>query len=103
MPPDVFDAIANPIRRDLLRLLAEGPKAVHELAAHFDRGRPAISEHLKVLRDVGLVADEAQGRHRIYRLDARPLRDVQDWVGTYERFWRDRMARLAFLLDEDDP
>ena len=86
MTADVFDALANPIRRELLALLRTGPKPVNVLAARFQRGRPAISEHLKVLREAGLVFEEPRGRERYYHLDAEPLRVVADWLATYERF-----------------
>jgi DNA-binding transcriptional ArsR family regulator len=98
---DVFAALASPARRELLRLLRdEGPLPVQQLADHFDMRRPSVSEHLKVLRDAGLVAEQKSGRHRYYRLTAEPLRDVFDWLSPYERFWRDRFASLRQVLDE---
>jgi DNA-binding transcriptional ArsR family regulator len=100
---DVFAAIGNPIRRDLLALLRTGPKPVNTLAAHFDRGRPAISEHLKVLREAGLVREEPRGRERYYHLDPRPLREVGDWLAAYDVFWADRLQALSTLLDESAP
>lgn len=101
MPTDVFAALANPTRRDLLAMLRDGPRPVKALAAEFPLGRPAISEHLKVLRDAGLVVEEPRGRERYYHLDARPLRAVGDWLGPYERFWRERLAGLRDLLDQE--
>ena len=103
MSPDVFDAIANPIRREILAQLQAGPKPVKVLAAGFSRGRPAISEHLRVLLQAGLVRDEPRGRERYYHLEAEPLRAVRDWVDEYERFWQDRLGRLSTLLDEEAP
>jgi DNA-binding transcriptional ArsR family regulator len=100
--PDVFAALASPVRRDLLRLLLSGPAPVNTLAGHFDMRRPSVSEHLKVLREAGLVVERRQGRHRLYELDARPLRDVSDWLHPYERFWRERLGKLRDLLDETD-
>lgn len=96
----VFAALANGARREVLRLLRErGPQPVQSLADHFDMRRPSLSEHLKVLREAGLVSEERSGRHRIYRLEAAPLADVQDWLHPYERFWRDRLKGLGELLD----
>ncbi|MEU2554214.1 ArsR/SmtB family transcription factor [Streptomyces sp. NPDC014684] len=96
----VFAALANSTRREVLRLLRErGPLAVQALADHFDMRRPSLSEHLKVLRDAGLVSERRSGRQRIYRLEAAPLADVQDWLHPYERFWRDRLRDLGDLLD----
>ena len=86
--PDVFSALASPVRRSLLDLLADGPHTVQELATHFDMRRPSVSEHLKVLKDSGLVHERRAGRHRIYGLDASPLRDMADWLRRYEKFWR---------------
>jgi DNA-binding transcriptional ArsR family regulator len=100
--PDVFAALASPVRRDLLRLLLSGPTPVNTLAAEFDMRRPSVSEHLKVLRDAGLVVERRNGRQRLYELDARPLRDVSDWLLPYERFWRERLGTLRELLDEVD-
>ena len=67
----------------MLRLLQEGgPQPVRELAAHFDMARPSFSEHLRVLREAGLVSERKDGRQRFYRLDAVPLAEVQDWLHT---------------------
>ena len=96
----VFAALANATRRAVLRLLRDGgPQPVQALAAHFDMARPSLSEHLKVLRDAGLVSEQRSGRQRIYRLEAAPLAEVQDWLHPYERFWRDRLKGLGELLD----
>jgi DNA-binding transcriptional ArsR family regulator len=96
----VFAALANVTRREVLRLLRErGPQPVQTLADHFDMRRPSLSEHLKVLREAGLVSEQRSGRQRIYRLEAAPLAEVQDWLHPYERFWRDRLKGLGDLLD----
>ncbi|MFC4144684.1 ArsR/SmtB family transcription factor [Micromonospora mangrovi] len=97
---DVFAALASPTRRELLRLLRErGGQPVAQLAAHFDMRRPSLSEHLKVLKDAGLVTEEPIGRQRLYSLRPEPLREVADWLGPYERFWRARLADLRDVLD----
>jgi DNA-binding transcriptional ArsR family regulator len=99
--PDVFEAIASPVRRALLDVLAGGARSVHDLAAPFEMTRPAVSQHLRVLREAGLVTEERVGRERHYRLDARPLRTVADWAGRYEQSWL-RDARLLRELVEED-
>ncbi len=101
MSSDAFSALASPVRRSLLALLSERPHTVQELASQFDMRRPSVSEHLKILKDSGLVHEQRSGRHRVYRLDAAPLKDVADWLHPFERFWRDRMRALADVLDED--
>ncbi|MFE1314451.1 ArsR/SmtB family transcription factor [Streptomyces sp. NPDC058755] len=96
----VFAALANASRREVLRLLRErGPQPVQALADHFDMRRPSLSEHLRVLREAGLVSEQRSGRQRIYRLEAAPLAEVQDWLHPYERFWRDQLKGLGALLD----
>lgn len=97
---DVFAAIASPVRRELLDALRGGPRSVHELAAGFAISRPAVSQHLKVLREARLVAEDRTGRESHYRLDPAPLREVGAWVEHYEQFWRSRMARLRDVLEE---
>jgi len=98
--PDVFAALANPTRRDLLQALLErGPQPAQSLAALFEMARPSVSEHLRVLREAGLVEERRAGRQRIYRLEAEPLHEVADWLAPYERFWRARLAGLRDLLD----
>jgi DNA-binding transcriptional ArsR family regulator len=97
---DVFEAIASPVRRGLLDAMRDGPLAVHELSEGFAISRPAVSQHLRVLLNAHLVVEERAGRQRRYRLDPIPLREVQDWVGHYERFWQHRLAALRHVLDD---
>jgi uncharacterized protein YndB with AHSA1/START domain/DNA-binding transcriptional ArsR family regulator len=100
-PDDVFLALANPVRRRLLEVLADGPRSAGSLAGLFDLSRPAVAEHLQVLRRAGLVRDEPLGRHRHYHLTADPLADVGDWLHPFERFWRGRLRTLADLVEEN--
>ena len=97
-----FAALASPTRRALLDMLRDGPRPVRELAAAFDMRRPSVSEHLRVLREAGLVAEERRGRERHYRLEPAPLRDVADWLQSFEAFWRGRLANLRAHLDEEE-
>ena len=99
---DVFAALANPIRRELLVQLRRGPRGVTELARRFEVGRPAVSEHLQILRRARLVQDEARGRERYYHLDPRPLGEVGEWLFAFERYLEDRMLALERVLDEEE-
>ncbi|MEV4545906.1 DNA-binding transcriptional regulator, ArsR family [Micromonospora echinaurantiaca] len=99
--PDVFAALANPTRRAVLRLLLErGEQPVHRLAEHFAMRRPSLSEHLRVLKEAGLVVEQPAGRQRLYSLRPEPLREVVDWLTPYERFWRGRLTQLREVLAE---
>ncbi len=99
---DVFSALANPVRRDLLVHLRKGPRNVTDLASKFELGRPAVSEHLQVLRKASLVREEQRGRERFYHLDPRPLKKVGAWVETFERYWTQRLDDLEALLNQED-
>jgi DNA-binding transcriptional ArsR family regulator len=96
----VFAALANPTRRDILDMLLGGERTVVKIAERFDMARPSVSEHLKVLRDCGLVAEDKQGRFRRYRVNPQPLQEISTWLSPYERFWRKRLAALGEVLDE---
>lgn len=96
----MFAALANPTRREVLRLLRdEGEQPVQRLADRFEMRRPSLSEHLRVLKDAGLVTERPVGRQRVYALRPEPLREVADWLTPYERFWRQRLAGLGDVLD----
>ena len=97
---DVFSALANPIRREILVHLRRGPRAVGDLAERFEVGRPAVSEHLQVLRKAKLVREEPRGRERFYHLDPRPLSEVEQWLGAFTKYWQQRLGALEDLLDE---
>ncbi len=90
----VASAIADPVRRRILSMLRGGPLAAGEIAETFDISRPAISRHLRVLRESGLVADEANGRQRVYTLDTAPLEELQDWLAGFGRQWEARLDAL---------
>ena len=97
---DIFSALANPIRRRILELLREEALAAGEIAARFDLNRPAVSEHLQVLRSVNLVWEETRGRQRFYHLNAAALAEVGDWLHPFERYWRQRIRALSDTLNE---
>lgn len=98
---NVFSALANPARRKILMHLREGPCPVNELAKDFQIGRPAVSEHLQVLRKACLVREEARGRERYYHLDPRPLTEVNKWLHAFSHYWAARLSDLENVLDED--
>lgn len=98
---DVFSALSNPVRRELLLQLRSGPRAVNELASGFELGRPAISEHLQVLRKAHLVREEPRGRERYYHLDPRPLIEVNEWINAFSHYWKQRLTSLGRLLDQE--
>jgi len=97
---DVFGVLANPVRRQLLVALRAGPLPAGELAGRFALSRPAVSEHLAVLRQAGLVREEPRGRHRYYHLAAEPLAEIQEWLNPFERYWRGRLTDLKTMLEE---
>ena len=99
---DVFQAIAHPTRRRLLDELAAGEASVSRLASPFDMSRPAVSQHLRILREAKLVSERRVGRERLYRLEPEPLREVNDWLARYERFWTDKLEALGEYLDRQD-
>lgn len=100
---EVLAALANPTRRKILELLLSHSRLpVSSLSSRFDMARPSVSEHLRVLRDVGLVSERRSGRQRLYRLDPEPLIGLRNWLRPYEEFWQQRLDNLRILLDEEE-
>lgn len=97
----VFRAIADPTRREILNLLRRRRASVGEIAGNFRVSRPAISKHIRLLRRAGLVLSENQGTTRICRLNAAPLRAVDDWLREYQELWRESLHNLKRLVEED--
>jgi DNA-binding transcriptional ArsR family regulator len=91
---DVFNAIAEPRRRDVLGALAGGDRDVTSLVNKLGWPQPQVSKHLGVLRKVGLVSVTREGRRRMYSVNGQALRPVYDWVKTYERFWEHQLDRI---------
>ena len=81
--------------------LRRGPRGASELAEGFDIGRPAVSEHLQVLRKARLVREEPRGRERYYHLDPRPLGEVETWLHAFSRYWQRRVSMLEGVLDKE--
>jgi DNA-binding transcriptional ArsR family regulator len=99
---DVFLAIADPTRRAILHRLAHGEQTAGDLAAPFDTTQSAISQHLGILRDAGLVRVRSEGRRRVYHLRPAPLKRVARWVAHYERFWNERLDAIGEYLDREE-
>ena len=101
---DVFLAIADPTRRRMLEMLRSDERAATELARSFRISQPSVSQHLRVLRDAGLVRARRNGRQRIYQLRPRKLKVVVDWVAYFDKFWDEKLSALGTYLDrmEDD-
>ncbi len=97
---DVFGAISHPARRRMIDLLAEGDHSVNALAGHFQMSRPAVSQHLRILLEAGLVTEQRHGRERRYHLVPAGLGPVREWIAHYERFWDDRLQRLQQHLSK---
>jgi DNA-binding transcriptional ArsR family regulator len=96
---DVFRAISDPTRRALLDRLRGGAAPVNALAAEFSQSRPAISKHLRVLRDARLVREQRVGRERLYQLDPVPLQTVAGWIEGYRAFWQINLSSLKRHLE----
>jgi DNA-binding transcriptional ArsR family regulator len=97
---DVFNAVAEPRRREILDLLAAGERPVNELVAGLGVAQPHVSKHLRVLRAVGAVDVRDAGRQRLYRLNGAALKPIHDWVSRYERLWSERFEALDDVLDD---
>lgn len=97
---DVFNAVAEPRRRQILDLLAQSELSVGELVTALGLAQPQVSKHLRVLREVGAVRSHDVGRVRVYALRPESLRPIQEWLDTYTRFWSERFDRLDTLLTE---
>lgn len=99
---DIFTALADPTRRRIIESLAVGETSFGELAGKFDISRPAVSQHLKVLRDAGIVASRPDAQRRIYRLNDDSLEEVDAWIRKVREFWSQRLDRLERLLGDAD-
>ena len=97
---DAFNAVAEPRRRQILDVLADGERSVNELVRALGLAQPQVSKHLRVLREVGAVDVRENGRQRLYRLNGRALKPIHDWVKDYERTWSERFEQLDVVLEE---
>jgi DNA-binding transcriptional ArsR family regulator len=97
---DAFNAVAEPRRRQILDLLAQGEQPVNDLVERLRVAQPVVSKHLRVLREVGLVEAREEGRQRIYSLNGHRLKPIHDWVRSYERTWSERFDRLEAVVKD---
>jgi DNA-binding transcriptional ArsR family regulator len=95
---DVFNAIAEDRRRQILRVLRSGEHTVGDLVDELDLEQPQVSKHLRVLREVDVVSVREDGRHRLYRLNGRALKPVHDWISEYRQFWDERFDLIDDVL-----
>jgi len=93
-----LEALADPTRRRIVELLAERDRDAGEIASHFHVSRPAVSRHLRVLREHGLVRSRSVAQRRVYSLDPEPLEEIDAWLSTYRRFWANRLDALDVQL-----
>jgi DNA-binding transcriptional ArsR family regulator len=105
---DVFNAIAEPRRRDILSYLAARERSVLEIASAMDLEQPSVSKHLRVLREVDLVRVRRDGRQMLYRVNGEAMQPVHDWASTFERMWRRQLSAIkakaeARRTHADDP
>ncbi|MFD1776908.1 ArsR/SmtB family transcription factor [Paenibacillus rhizophilus] len=98
---DVFQAIADPTRRQVLRLLSEKERPISEIAAHFPVSRTAIAKHLHILSEAELVSGRKVGREKLYRLQPKPLQELQEWLSYYERFWSNKLSILKHIVENE--
>ena len=103
MQRDIFRAIADPTRRDIIRLLAQRPLHLNAVAENFSISRPAISKHIKILAECGLIAMAKHGRERYCELQPAGLREIAEWAEQYRRLWADKLNALdTFLLKQGE-
>jgi DNA-binding transcriptional ArsR family regulator len=99
---DTFIALADPTRRQIIESLAAGETSFGTLADQFEMSRPAVSQHLKVLRDAGIVTSRADAQRRIYRLSDDGLDEVDAWLGKVQKYWSQKLDKLEQVLGEPD-
>ncbi len=99
---DTFTALADPTRRHIIELLAAREQSFGELADRFEMSRPAVSQHLKVLRDADIVASRPDAQRRVYRLNDGALDELEQWITSVRRFWSGALSELEKVLAEAD-
>ncbi|MEO1552927.1 MAG: metalloregulator ArsR/SmtB family transcription factor [Pseudomonadota bacterium] len=98
----VFRAIADPTRRSIIKMLSTGERSLNEISAHYEMTRPAVTKHLRVLQEGGLVQVRARGRERLHSLQPEALKPVSDWVSFFSEFWDEKLEELKQALEADD-
>ena len=100
---DVFSAVAEPRRREILTYLASRERPVGEIVAALGLGQPSVSKHLRVLRQVGLVCQRRDGRRKLYRTNLVALRPLSDWTATFEPYWAYQLSRVQEIAESKEP
>ena len=98
----VFRAIADPTRRSIMTMLADGERSLREISAEYEMTRPAVTKHLKILEQGGLIRVRTSGRERLHRLRPETLKTVADWVHFFSQFWDEKLANLKQAVEMDD-
>ncbi|MBY0123685.1 helix-turn-helix transcriptional regulator [Bacillus sp. S/N-304-OC-R1] len=99
---DVFQAIADPTRREVLKLLAEKERAISEITSHFPMSRTAIAKHLHVLSDAELVKSEKVGREKRYRLQPESFTELKQWLAYFDQFWDNKLSMLKYMVEQTE-
>ncbi len=99
---DVFQAIADPTRRDILKILAEKERPISDITSHFSMSRTAIAKHLHVLSEAQLVSGQKVGREKRYRLQPESFEELKDWLSYFDRFWDNKLAQLKYLIEDKE-
>lgn len=98
----VFRAISDPTRRSIMAMLAGGERSLNEISAEYEMTRPAVTKHLKILEQGGLIRVRSRGRERLHRLQPETLKTVADWVNFFSQFWDEKLADLKQAVEADD-
>jgi DNA-binding transcriptional ArsR family regulator len=100
---DVFQAVADPTRRKLLKLLSNQEMSISGLSDHFPMSRTAVAKHLHILADAGLVKEKKAGREKRYRFEPEPLLELREWLNYFELFWENKLHALKLFVESDGP
>lgn len=98
---DVFQAIADPTRREVLRILAEKELPISKITSHFTMSRTAVAKHLHILSEAKLVSGRKVGREKLYHLQPEPLEELKQWLSYYEQFWNNKLSMLKHVVEND--
>lgn len=98
----VFRAIADPTRRSIMTLLSSGERSLNEISEQYEMSRPAVTKHLKILEQGGLIRIRARGRERLHALQPETLKTVSDWVNFFSQFWDDKLADLKQAVEAEN-
>lgn len=100
MRRDVFQAIADPTRREIISMVMDYPKNLNSIAENFEMSRPAISQHIKLLEECGIITIEQKGRERFVYVQPRKMKEIDDWLQPFRKLWEERFDRLDNLLEQ---